>query len=320
MTPASARPRIDRIEFRHLSADVGQRVHDWFAGDVATNAIDGTRSVHIPHPEKEGFDLKIKGAGFRGGPIRFGTLHRSGPKAPLFDYEGRMMEDVASGHDNAYQGAASFQQAANEYRVSGLLNGLGYPTVPCLGYGKVEQGGLSAWFSVFEWDRAWNENVVVPHISIEEWVEANRKSGHLILDLAIEHDLVGHCWYVAKPDGSYLIKDLHPFIRADPVNMSQISWVMQVFFALHIRCRAAVHVPVWDDIEDIPENMQACPLQAVCPGATTADHDSLRLALVPRYMYGPPSDFSVAELLALLEGSPISRALLDICPDRFTRY
>lgn len=320
MKPVDDRPRIDRIEFRYLSEGVGRRVRDWFAGGIAANALDGKRSVRISHPEKEGFDLKIKGAGFNGGPIRFGAHRRSGPKAPAFDYEGRMMENVAAGHDNAYQGAASFQQAANEHRVSGLLNDLGYPTVPCLGYGKVERDGFTAWFSVFEWDRAWSERVSVPHISIEESIEAHRKIGHLILELAVEHDLIGYCWYVAKADGTYLIKDLHPFIRADPVNMSQISWAMQVFFSLHIPSLAGVLVPDWDNIEEMPEDMQVYPLKAVYPDATKADHDALRFALVPRYMYGPPSDFSPAELLALLKSNPISQALLDICPDRFTRY
>ena len=74
----------------------------------------------------------------------------TGPKAPLFDFDGRMMEDVASGHDNAYVGGATFQQAVIEYRVTQLLASLGYPVVPCLGYGRVERSGLSSWCSVFE--------------------------------------------------------------------------------------------------------------------------------------------------------------------------
>ena len=63
----------------------------------------------------------------------------SGPKAKLFDFDGRMMEDVASGHDNAYVGGATFQQAVIEYRVTQLLASLGYPVVPCLGFGRVEK-------------------------------------------------------------------------------------------------------------------------------------------------------------------------------------
>jgi hypothetical protein len=65
------------------------------------------------------------------------------------------MEDVASGHDNAYVGGASFQQATTEYRVTQLLASLGYPVVPCLGFGKVEQAGLASWFSVLELQSDW---------------------------------------------------------------------------------------------------------------------------------------------------------------------
>ena len=53
-----------------------------------------------------------------------------------------MMEDVASGHDNAYVGGASFQQAATEYRMTQRLASLGYRVVPCLGFGKVEKAGF----------------------------------------------------------------------------------------------------------------------------------------------------------------------------------
>jgi hypothetical protein len=318
--PVDDQPRVDCIEVRHLSADVAERVHDWFNGKIADKELDGDRSVHIAHPHRNDLALKIKGAGFRGGRIQFGKLHRSGPKAPVFDFEGRMMEDVAAGHDNAYRGAASFQQAVTEHRAAKILTELGYPVVPCLGYGRVEQGGISAWFAVFEWNRAWNANLIVPHIAIEEWVDYNRRIGQLITELAVVHDLIGHCGYVAEPDGSYVIKDLHPFRQTDPINMSQISWVMQVFFCLHIRCYAALNLPKWGSIEDIPEDMQAMPLKAVCPSATKADHDSLRLAVVPRYMFGPPADFRFDDLVALLRSNPISRALLDICPDKYTRY
>ena len=40
---------------------------------------------------------------------------------------------------------------------------------------------------------------------------------------------------------SAIIKDLHPFRMADPISMSQLSWVMQLFFALHILALAAIH-------------------------------------------------------------------------------
>src|SRR5262245_56077781 len=107
-----------RLAFKHASPDVEAVVREWFEGRTLPHKIDGDRSIRIAHPDYEGMDLKIKGAGFQGGPIKYGQFHRSNLKAPLFDFEGRMMEDVASGHDRALLGAASFQQAVTEYRMS----------------------------------------------------------------------------------------------------------------------------------------------------------------------------------------------------------
>ena len=41
------------------------------------------------------------------------------------DFDGRMTEDVASGHNNAFVGAASFQQAAIEFSTTQALAKLG---------------------------------------------------------------------------------------------------------------------------------------------------------------------------------------------------
>jgi hypothetical protein len=146
---------IDRIEIRHASGSVAERVRRWFETTRRVGKLDGSRSVRLPHPDKSGFDIKIKGAGFLGGPIRFGRHLRSGPTAPVFDFDGRMMKDVASGHDNSFLGGASFQQASTEYAITQILAGLGFPVVPCVGYGRLATLVHDSWFSIFEWDRAW---------------------------------------------------------------------------------------------------------------------------------------------------------------------
>src|SRR6185369_15694761 len=109
---------VDRVEIRHIDDAVADHVRAFFASKVRDFVQDGDRSVRFAHPLGGDLQLKIKGAGMNGGAIQFGTQHKAGPKAPLFDFDGRMMEDVASGHDNAYVGGATFQQAATEYRVS----------------------------------------------------------------------------------------------------------------------------------------------------------------------------------------------------------
>ena len=100
---------------RHVDEVVAEQVRAFLAGKVKDFVRDGDRSVRFPHPLGGDLQLKIKGAGMKGGGIQFGTQHKTGPKAPLFDFDGRMMEDVASGHDNAYVGGATFP--AGRHRI-----------------------------------------------------------------------------------------------------------------------------------------------------------------------------------------------------------
>jgi hypothetical protein len=244
---------------------------------------------------------------------------RQDPRAVLFDFDGRMMEDVASGHDNAYVGGASFQQAATEYRVTQLLSSLGYPVVPCLGYGRVEKFGISSWCSVFEMQRDW-VNISPPKFSVEEYRATNVALGALLRDLAVKHDLIGYAGYLGTPAGERHIKDLHPFRMADPVSMSQLSWVMQLSFALHIRTLTAMHYTKSRESGIVPDGIQALCFRAILPSATDADHQRLLLELVNPYMLRPPQSFDQRALVAVLRGNPITAAMLELCPAKFERY
>jgi hypothetical protein len=310
---------VDSVDLRHVDDDVAACVRAYFAGELPNFTKDGTRSVRFSHPSKQGVEVKIKGAGFRGGDIKFGTWRETGPVAPLFDYDGRMIEDVASGHDNAPVGGASFQQAAVEYRMTRRLASLGYRVVPCLGFGKVEKAGFASWFSVFEMRSEWS-SIRPPAFSLEEYCDAKLSMGALIRDLAVQHDLIGYAWYVATPDGERYIKDLHPFRAADPISMSQLSWVMQVFFALHIVALAAISFVRKAKLQHVPDDIQALPYQAILPRASKADHEALRKRLVRPYMLGPPQSFDQRDLVAVLRGNPITSAMLELCPAKYERY
>ncbi len=310
---------VDRIELHHIDGVAAELVRAFFTGEVRKFTKDGTRSVRLAHPLKPGVEIKIKGAGLRGRRIRFGTLRNTRPKALVFDYDGRMMEDVAAGHDNAFEGGASFQQAVTEYRVTQLLASLGYEVVPCLGFGKVEKGSLASWFSVFEMQSDW-ASVAPPEFSLEVYCEANIAMGALLRDLAVRHDLIGHAWYVGTPGGARFIKDLHPFRMADPISMSQISWVMQLFYALHIRALAVMSFAKKANTGVIPDDIQALPFRAILPSASASDHEALRQALVVPYMLHPPEKFDQRDLVAVLRGNPITSAMLELCPAKYERY
>jgi hypothetical protein len=312
--------KIKSIEVRHADEAVTRRVQAWFQSDRRAGIPDGSRSIQLPHPEKSGFNLKIKGAGLNGGTVRFGMFSKTGPAAKLFDFDGRVMEDVASGHDNAFLGGASFQQASTEFHVSQWLAGRGVPVVPCLGYGRIDTDTHTSWFSVFEWRRDWKPDLIPNPASSATYGEANVRLSAAMLLLAVEHDLIGYCGHVRTRAGQTLLKDLHPFHRADPIRMSQLSWVMQVLFTLNIRCHTARHFSAIAGLDVPGDDIVAFPLRGIVPDANFDDYVSLRERIIRPYMIRSPDDFSPRALHDALRGTRVGNALLDVCPPQFTRW
>ena len=311
---------IDSVETYHLGPDVAEVVRArMLTGEPKGRMDGGDRSAQFPHPTKPGFDIKIKGAGLFLGQVQFGRRHRSGLKMPLFDFEGRMMEDVASGHDVAWLGGASFQQVTTEYRMAALLASKGYEVLPCLGFGRVTSEGMVSWFSVHEPQSDWI-SYTLPTIGLEAYSANYEAMGRLQLELAVQHDIIGYAWWIGKPEGPRLLKDLHAFKQADPINMSQISWTMQLFFNLHVQSLTVRHSARAYAQDTAPADMQVAPFRGACPGVTLADHEALRRDLVAPYMLGAPKQFDVGALLQVLTGNPITAALMEICPPQYSRY
>lgn len=312
---------VDLIEFWNVPDACQSPVRAWFEGSVAPVKIDGTRSVQIPHPMGGGRLLKIKGAGFAGGPVKFGVYHNTGPKAAQFDFDGRMMDDVASGWDGAFSGGASFQQVVAEYDMCRRLQALGYEVVPCIGYGRIKKRGLSSWFAVFDHEAGLrtDADMKYPGVGLEEWKRLNIVIGELMFTLAVQHDLIGNCWYQGARDGRLLIRDLHPFRRADPLNMSQVSWVMQLFYAMHIRGNAPRMLALKSGDPALPRDLHVWQYRAFCPDVTLEDHDELRHELVAPYMLKPPRKFVFDRLVELLLRNRITGALMRACPEKFAR-
>lgn len=318
-TRSRAQVPPERVTTFHLDPPTRQKVVDWFSSDGIEATCDGERAVILGDPDRTGRLLKIKGAGLNGGAIRFGTPHASRLKAPAFDFDGRMMEDVASGHDNAWLGGASFQQAVTEHRITATLAGLGIPVVPCLGYGHVDSDTHRSWFSVFEWGEGWR-TVLPPAVSLEEMAEASERRGRMLVDLACHHDLIGYSAYMSTPDQGYLVKDLHPFRQADPVNMSQLSWAMQLLFCLHIPVLAAMFFARRAGVESLPDGYQASGFRGVLADATSAEHEALRWTIIAPYMLNPAAAFDPLALHAALRRNRIGNALLELCPAKYARF
>jgi len=313
-----------RIEIRHACESVARRVRAWFertAEGKRLGVLDGSRSVLLPHPDQGGALIKIKGAGLLGQGIRFGRYLNSGPMAVTFDFDGRMMEDIASGHDNAVLGGASFQQASTEYLVSRQLSSEGYAVVPCLGFGSVETAAGKSWFTVFEWNKSWSGIAISPGESPDAYFEANIALARQQLEVALRSDLIGYFGYLRDAAGNYIIKDLHPFRRLDPVNHSQLSWTLEFLQALWVRCSACRFFAKAARVELGEDDLAAIPLRAVIADANAADYRLFETMIVRPYLHSRPNAaFSSAQLHAALEKVRVAKALFALCPQKYTRF
>lgn len=269
-------------------------------------------------PLDSGRILKIKGAGFQGGPVDFTRLRATGPKALWFDFEGRVAEDVAMGHDAAHPGGATFQQAATEWQVSGRLVAAGERLPACLGYGRITKDGTTSWFSVFEWspripsERGW------PDIPAEAFITRLRMMGETTLRLALCHGLLGFPSAIHDDTGALLIKDLHPFREASPVTMSQVSFAMHLFHALHIKTSDARIIA--RKAPGLPEDAHLAALCAALPDVTQADHRQAVDRIVLPYMLDPAPGFRVERLVETLQSTRITARLMELVPTDYARF
>jgi len=98
----------------HLDLRNDVTVRDWFAGRIVNYGLNGPRSVLLTHPDDPARVVKIRGGGLNGAPVKRDGVRSTGPRHPVVDFDARMSEDVAFGHDNVLRGGTSFQQAARE--------------------------------------------------------------------------------------------------------------------------------------------------------------------------------------------------------------
>ena len=313
-TPSSADFSVDCTE---LNQAYKEPIENWYSGRIAAAKIEGERSVFIEHPLRSDAWLKLKGAGNNGKWIDFKNKHATGPTWPRFDFDGRRMTDEAIGHDNAFEGGASFRQARIEWAITCHLASAGYEVVPCLGYGRITCDGTCSWFSVFEVNKEWKRIQSFPTITAGAFHDLMTTCGDILLQIALEEELIGNCWFYGRPDGSRIIRDLHPFIKADNITMSALSWVMQTAFALHLPTVFARHKAKDAPLRD-PGEFAIAMFKNIYPKVTTDDYDKFRFQIVKQYMLDPTTDdFRPEKLLKVLRDNPITAALLERCPSKF---
>lgn len=304
------------VEVNDASDEVAAIVEQWFISGWDEATVEGGRAALLTTDAVAGL-LKIKGSGSnRGGRSRgveFGVHHDTGPVAPMFDFDGRMAIDVASGHDEAFIGGATFQQAATEFRMAKLLESMDVPVVPCVGWGSVTDGVDRSWFSLHDTPEDATP-ARYPHIDRDRHEQLGVDTGRLLLRLATEHHVAGHCWAISSGH-QLLVKDLHPFRHVDPLSASQLTWAMSVLYGMHLATRGFHADPLHPPVGEIDLSVFRC----VLPDVTREDHDQFRFSIVQHHMKRPPKNMTVDSLLAVFKASRLATAMLDHAPEAFAR-
>ncbi len=175
-----------------------------------------TRGVIIPCDSLQPHDgIKIKGAGYKKGPVRFGTPHDHAYMLPRYDFEGNYAPDIAKAHERPHSGGMSYQQALHEVRVSQHVLERGMRTYPPLGYGSIAFEGMRSWFCLLN----------VPYRAEFGWSTLIRRPGQRRRSVArlartqIKLHRLGvylTLWGAAEVDGKFIRKDFHTAHLASP--------------------------------------------------------------------------------------------------------
>ena len=273
----------------------------------------------MTHPDDPARVVKIRGGGLNGAPVKWDGVRSTGPRHPVVDFDAWMSEDVAFGHDNVLRGGTSFQQAAREWAASAALGAVGEDVVRCARSGRLLHSGRASWFSVMDLGAGWRNAIPKEGVSPAECESLVRQHGGYVVRIAKEHGLVRYFWYLARPDGTYPIKDLHPFRRTDPLSMSTISWVLSVHHGIHVYCNHVEFAAITSYGIGLPPEAKIWPLTSVCPDVKMDDHALLRSEVVQPYIIKRPEKLDVRSLLSTLRSINFTARLIEICPDRLAR-
>jgi hypothetical protein len=143
------------------------------------------------------------------------------------------MEDVALGHDAAFEGGMTYQQASIEYKASMYLQGLKYYVVPCIGWGKVDNPGKGdpSFFAVVKWRKDLQR---VGSTDPATSLDLLRWSAHAVVECHFRHH-VGTYFSCAKLGKDYYLYDLHPTRLISALTDSPISAAMTMLYNLRVR-------------------------------------------------------------------------------------
>ena len=222
--------------------------------------LSETRSALIPCRTETTYDgIKIKGAGFEGGPVRFGTLHKYDYSVPYYDYEGNYSPDVAKDFHRAYAGGMTYQQTLQEFQVSSYLVAQNFETYPPLGYGLIKYNGLCSWFCLLnapfrapvDGDRLYDTEE-----NIKTTTTFLAKSQKELYRLGVNLVLSG----ITAIDGKLIRKDFHTSVIASPNDsfMTRLCYFLfDVNFVLYL------YVDPHRPVRNHPKTPKGCNLARI---------------------------------------------------------
>lgn len=300
--------RINLLADPALSDADAAMVFDSLLGrKLRRHLLDGDRSLIFPAlgPSLHG-GIKIKGAGYRGGPVRMGRHHDKPYPLPRYDAEGAATLDAAKDHGRAYAGAMSYQQARHEFIVSRYLHQGGIRVFPAIGYGSLVRDGCSSWFCLLDW----------PFGGVLDWWTLTRKRGAVARiaqafgetqrELARRHVYMLLSGMVQLGD-ELLRKDFHTAHIAGP-NDSFLTRLAYYLFDTNFLLAQCVHDRNMPDIADHRALAKSVYLRALTGQDYAPGEIGHFKALLVELKY---ADWKMEERMDRLAADPIGRTLLE---------
>jgi hypothetical protein len=300
--------RIDLLATSALcDADAEQVLECLLGRKPRAHILDGDRSIVFPTRSATLYGgIKIKGAGYRGGPVRLGQRHDKPYPLPRYDAEGSATLDAAKDHGRAPAGGMSYQQARHEFTVSRHLEERGVQVFPALAYGALRRDASTSWFCVLDW----------PCGAVRDWWQLTRDRdavariaqvfGDSQLELARHDVYLALSGLVAHRD-ALLRKDFHTVHIAGP-NDSFLTRLSCFLFDVNFLLAQFSHDRHLPDIADHRVLARTTYLRAL----TSKDHGPDDIArfkgLLVELKY---ADWEMQPRMERLTADPIGRILLE---------
>lgn len=267
-----------------------------------------TRGVIIPCQSAQRYDgIKIKGAGYRRGPIRFGTPHDGAYMLPRYDFEGNYSPDIAKAHERPHSGGMSYQQALQEVRVSRHVADNGMRTYDALGYGSIDFEGMRSWFCLL--NVPYREELAWSHL-LKGQARRRRSLTRLARTQLKLHEIGVYLtlWGAAEIDGKFIRKDFHTVHLASPNDSFMTRFCYFAFdanFALYM-----LNHPYWVGKMTDPDPAQSTLHYVRALTGLECDSGDVEPFRVLLREFKENTTLRVEERLARARANPLAAALI----------